>query len=272
MNCREVCEQLESALDERRVISRQTDSAGDADVVAHAESCPDCRVLYEEHLLIESALAAWTPHRPGVDLTDRVIEAARQEGLISSKGAVNSVVVDDAEPGMGRLRTDASPFVQTTASVRSGLFGRPSRLQVLSAAVTAALILIASLIVFNEKLNRMARTERPPQQLFPGQQPRQLDGPQDQLADIGHLVADAQSAWKGITSRVSHQASGFSVFVPDLTNELGISDVADSLEIGPRSSGSNEDVEPRQSTPPTAFEKAFEFLFDDAESASIQTI
>lgn len=276
MNCQEVREQLDAALDDQRVVSGQTDVARDADVVAHAESCPDCRVLYEEHLLIESALAVWTPRRPAVDLTDRVIDAARQEGLISSNGsAVGAEVateVGSADLRVGQLGADDSPYLFTEALPRTGLFDAPSRLQILAAATTAVLIFLAAFIFVRERQNQMAKDVRPAEQLFPDQQPQLLDGPQDQHADISHLVADAQSAWRGITSRVSHQASGFSVFVPDLKNELGISDVMESSDGTPGSASPDDEDESQNSPRPSAVEKAFEFLFDDAESGNTRTI
>lgn len=273
MNCQEVREQLEAALDDQRVVSGQTDVARDAGVVSHAESCPDCRVLYEEHLLIESALAVWTPRRPAVDLTDRVIEAARQEGLISSNGSAVGAEVGDADLRVGQLGSDDSPYVVTSseASNDASDFMR-RRSTILAAATTAVLILLAAFIVFREGQNQMAKDERPAEQLFPDRQPQLLDDSQDQVADIGHLVADAQSAWRGITSRVSHQASGFSVFVPDLKNELGISDVMESSDGTPGSASPDEDDESQNSTRPSAVEKAFEFLFDDAESGNTRTI
>lgn len=272
MNCQEVREQLDAALDDQRVVSGQTKVARDADVVAHAESCPDCRVLYEEHLLIESALAVWTPRRPAVDLTDRVIEAARQEGLISSNGSAVAADVGSADLRVGQLGSDDSPYLFTAALPRTGLFDAPSRRQILAAATTAVLLLLAAFIVFRKGQNQMAKDERPAQQLSPDRQPRQLIEPQDQVADIGHLVADAQSAWRGITSRVSHQASGFSVFVPDLKDELGISDVMESPDGAPGSFNPDNDDESQNPTRPSAVEKAFEFLFDDAESGNTRTI
>lgn len=277
MNCQEVREQLDAALDDQRVVSGQTDVARDADVVAHAESCPDCRVLYEEHLLIESALAVWTPRRPAVDLTDRVIDAARQEGLISSNGsAVAAEVateVGSADLRVGQLGSDDSSFGVTSSRLSNDAsdFVR-RRSTILAAATTAVLILLAAFIVFREGQNQMAKDVRPAEQLFPDQQPRLLDDSQDQVADIGHLVADAQSAWRGITSRVSHQASGFSVFVPDLKNELGISDVMESPDGTPDSASPDNDDESQNSPRPSAVEKAFEFLFDDAESGNTRTI
>ena len=270
MNCQEVREQLDAALDDQRVVSGQTNVARDADVVAHAESCPDCRVLYEEHLLIESALAVWTPRRPAVDLTDRVIEAARQEGLISSNGSAVAAEVGDADLRVGQLGSDDSPYVVTAARPSDHFFYRRPALAALAAG---ALILLTSSLAFYHIIGRdMAKKDDEIQLPFPDQQPRLLDGSQDQHADISHLVADAQSAWRGITSRVSHQASGFSVFVPDLKNELGISDMIESPDGTPGSSSPDEDDESQNSTRPSAVEKAFEFLFDDAESGNTRTI
>ena len=267
MNCQEVREQLDAALDEQRVVSGQTDVARDADVVAHAESCPDCRVLYEEHLLIESALALWTPRRPDVDLTDRVIEAARREGLISSNGSAVAAEVSRAVPRAGRLNSDDGPVVRaaTEATPAAGRSIWPT-------VVTVALVLVAVAIVFQERPVNIAQNEITPQQSVPGSPPELSENPQDQVADIGHLVADAQSAWRGITSRVSHQASGFSVFVPNLKNELGIADVIGSSDDSSDSTSPNDDAERQESTKPSAVDKAFEFLFDKAEPAGTLTI
>lgn len=268
MNCQEFREQLDAALDEQRVVSTQTGAVG---ISAHVESCAECRVLYEEHLLIGAAVAAWKPRRPVVDLTDRVIEATREAGLISSNSSVDTVEVAVAEPIAGKPRTDDSPFAFASTPARSGLFDTPGRLRVLSVAASLVLVFGALTVVFYKQAIQFAGDEKKTEQLLPDQQPRQLDKSQDQLADIGHLVADAQSAWRGITSRVSHQASGFSVFVPDLKDDLGIPGVTDSLEISPEPPGSKDDSGSRQSAEPSAVEKAFEFLFDDG-AGDTQTI
>lgn len=267
MNCQEFCEQLDAALDERRMVSRQTGSAGEtsapnAEIIAHAESCPDCQLLYEEHVLIETALAAWMPLRTAFDLTDRVIEAAREEGLISS----NSSSMPDAGPAIEVLDSDRSAAVAP-----ENVSELPARRNIWATVVTVALVLAAVTLVFRERSGNVVKQDKTPLPFSPNSQPEQLNEPQDQLADIGHLVADAQSAWQGITSRVSHQASGFSVFVPNLTDDLGISDVTGSLETAPEATDPNDRSEPAEPMEPSAVEKAFEFLFDD-EPGSTQTI
>lgn len=267
MNCQEVREQLDAALDEQRVVSGQTDVARDADVVAHAESCSDCRVLHEEHLLIGSALAVWTPRRPDVDLTDRVMEAARREGLISTNGSADAAEISHAVPRAGRLNSDDGPVVRA-ATEATPVAAR----SIWPTVVTVALVLVAVAIVFREKPVNIAQDESTPQQSVPDSPPDLSENPQEQVADIGHLVADAQSAWRGITSRVSHQASGFSVFVPNLKNELGIADVIGSSDDSSDSASPNDDFERQESTKPSAVDKAFEFLFDKAEPAGTLTI
>ena len=242
MNCQKIREQLDAALDDQCVISSQTNAPRHAEVLSHVESCSDCRVLYEEHLLIGTALAAWVPQRPTVDLTDRVIDAARQEGLVAT---VRSVV----RPSPAESSPQGRNIWPTIATV--------------------ALVLVAVAIVFRENPGTIAVNDPAQEQVVPDQPPELLRQPQDQVADISHLVADAQSAWQGITSRVSHQASGFSVFVPDLKNELGISD---DLNSAPDSDDSSDDAVPRKSPEPSAVEKAFEFLFKDDDSAGTLTI
>ena len=272
MNCQEVREQLDAALDGRLVVSVQTDVARNAAVVAHVDSCTECRVLYDEYLLIESALAVWVPRRPAVDLTDRVIEAARREGLISSTGSavaakVDGVKVDGAVPRAGRF-TSGNESVVRAAAEEAPAAGR----NVWPTIVTVALVLAAVAIVFREKPGTIAHREKTPQPSAPDSPPGLLDPRQDQVADIGHLVADAQSAWLGITSRVSHQASGFSVFVPNLTSELGIADVIGSADDNSGSASPNDDAQRQKTAKPSAVDKAFEFLFDKAEPAGTLTI
>jgi hypothetical protein len=267
MNCQEIREQLDEALDDQRVISSVNDASRYAGIVSHVESCADCRVLYEEHLLIRSALATWIPRRPIVDLTDRVIETARREGLVFSNGS--EVVTEFVGAGVlaGRSALD-------TGNVVSSEFpdAALTRRSILPTIVTVALVLVAVAIVFRGKPGDIAKKEDTPLQSPTDRQPELFAPPQDQVADIGHLVADAQSAWQGITSRVTHQASGFSVFVPDLKNELGIPGDADSAELDREANSSDRDVDSQNQSEPSAVDRAFEFLFKDDDSGGTLTI
>lgn len=265
MNCQQFREQLGTALDERRPVVSSMNSSEVTDVMAHASSCSDCRSIYEKHVLLETALTAWKPEQPSVYLTDRVIEAARREGLVSSNGSTppTEVLQNNAQPALAKFPQDSAASLPVPTE-------SPDRRSIWPTVATVALVLLAVLIVFREKPGRLARQNQTPQQLFPVPRSQDQEESQDQLADIGHLVADAQSAWQGITSQVTHQASGLSVFVPDLKNELGISDVTDS-STAPSDDSSDENPEPRRTSEPSAVEKAFQFLFDDAEPAGSQT-
>lgn len=267
MNCQEIREQLDEALDDQRVISIQNDDSRYTGIVSHTESCAECRVLYEEHLLMGSALATWIPRRPIVDLTDRVIETARREGLVLSDGSPVATDFGRADVLAGRPTSDRG-------SVVSSEFPNASltRRSILPTIVTVALVLVAVAIVFRGKPGDIVKKDDTPLHSPTDRQPALFEPPQDQVADIGHLVADAQSAWRGITSRVSHQASGFSVFVPDLTNELGISGEADSAEQDREANSTDRDVDSRRQSEPSAVDRAFEFLFKDDDSGGTLTI
>lgn len=272
MNCQKIREQLDAALDQRRSALSHPNTPEATAIMAHVTSCSSCQALYEEYVLIETALETWKPRRMTVDLTDRVLESARREGLLSSNGSTESIRPVDIElqsaPGVFRQSTASSHSLSTGSPVPAG---SPDRRSIWPAVVTVALVLLAVVVVFREKPGSIVKQNRPSRPLFPDPQHRQRDDSPDQFADIGHLVADARSAWQGITSRVSHQASGLSVFVPDLTDELGIPDVSDSLTAPLEDTVPNDDPDPQRSSEPSAVEKAFQFLFEDAESSESQT-
>ena len=269
MNCQEIREELNGALDNQRSITSQTNDPRHAEVLLHVESCSDCRLHYEEHLLIATVLAAWAPQRTAVDLTDRVIDVVRREGLVSSNEsavteAFTGTKMDNADLQEGRLESDADVVVRSGPDETL-----PQGRKIWPTIVTVALVLMAVAIVFREQPGTIAVNDHLQEQVVPEQPAELFQQPQDQVADISHLVADARSAWQGITSRVSHQASGFSVFVPDLKHELGIPDAPNPAV---DSSDASDDVVPQKSSEPSTVEKAFEFLFKDGDLSGTLTI
>jgi hypothetical protein len=265
MNCQEIREELNGALDNQRSITSQTNNPRHAEVLLHVESCSDCRLHYEEHLLIATVLAAWAPQRTAVDLTDRVIDVVRREGLVSSNGsAVTGTKMGDADLQEGRSESDADVVV------RSGPYETlPQGRKIWPTIITVALVLMTFAIVSREKLGTIAVNDHLQEQVVSEQPAEFFQQPQDQIADVSHLVADARSAWQGITSRVSHQASGFSVFVPDIKHELGIPDAPNPAV---DSGDASDDVVPQKSSEPSTVEKAFEFLFKDGDLSGTLTI
>ena len=276
MNCHEFQAQLDLAIDQRRAVSADSGVLRDADAVAHTESCADCSQLYDEYLLIETALVAWKPRRPMVDLSDRVIETARAEGLISSNGFVvhKSVRAGVAVVGRSDGERQCDDQLQSRGSQqltvdRGERAGAPVGRSVWPTIVTVALVLIAVAIVFRDQPKQIADDKGPPRSVFPDTQSDELNESQDQVADLGHLIADAQSAWLGITRRASHRASGLGVFIPNLNAELGITGSPELHQGVPEESTPDGEG---QSAEPSAVERTFDFLFDRTDSSESQTI
>jgi hypothetical protein len=74
MNCHEFQKRLETAAEQQ--ISVATEAA-----ISHARSCAnsECRMRWEQSLLMERALAGWRGVRPPIDVTDRVVQEWRPE-------------------------------------------------------------------------------------------------------------------------------------------------------------------------------------------------
>lgn len=255
MNCQEFQESLERSVDERRPL-RSPDAAVDNLIDDHVAECSQCAKLLEQHLLLEAALTEWKPRKRSIDLGDRVLTAV----LADRDGTAGTAGGDEPKPAV-------SPSVEV--SPRANFW---------PTVVTVALVLLAVAVVFRDRPNQVAddRTKDSPTEspLFPREPEEKLDD-QEQLADLSHLIADAQSAWYGIASRASSRASGLSVFVPDLDSGLGITDVSlplaspteETPDTPQEASGSSS-----ESSEPSAVEKTFHFLFDQATPAGTRTI
>ena len=240
MNCNEFQSQLDQALDERQPSDQELLSG-------HAASCPACQRLWDDWLLLEQAVNAWKdrPTTVEVDLTDRVIDAARGEGLVSANGMpVDSAPVIDP-PDIGTRRRGLLPLI-----------------------VTAALVLIAALVVFRDGQNHVANNdgnepdEKPPEELVvvPDESivPDLPDIPlPEQQPDFDHMIADARLAWQSLTQRASLQANSFSVFIPS-RDDIGLEE---SDEVEPEESPE----EPAVPVPlPDGVNRAFDFLFEQS--------
>lgn len=248
MNCTEFQSQMDRSLEERCPLD-ETALGG------HAASCADCRPLWEDWLLLERAIGQWNQRGDVLDseLTDRVIEAARREGLVSSDG----VPVADA-PVVN------APVVQPNAE-------SSHRRSIWPLLVTAALVLLAVLIVFREKPNQVAHQ----QPEAPGEPTRLVTIPDrlpvpdialpEEQPDLNHVLADARSAWKLLTQRAAAQASDLRVFVPDIRSDIGLE--AES-ETQPEDDPENG-VLPMPL--PDGVNRAFDFLFEAAGDDESQT-
>lgn len=241
MNCNEFQSQLDLALEERHPPNHPALSG-------HASSCAECQRLWEDWLLLERAVGVWKdrPETIEVDLTDRVLDAARRDGLVSSNGVAvaNAPTIEPAEAD--ERRRSIWPLV-----------------------VTAALVLLAALVVFREGPNQIADNDQSDPQSEPPEEvavaPDSLIVPDlpdiplpEQQPDFEHLIADARSAWKSLAERATSQASGFSVFLPNIREDIGfeepeVTQPEETLEI---------QVGPMPL--PDGVNRAFDFLFEQA--------
>ena len=81
----------------------------------------------------------------------------------------------------------------------------------------------------------------------------------DQYAGVDELIESTRSAWEGIASKAASQASGLSVFVPDLKTDLGL---PESEEPEPEEPPEVEVNGQEPSLIPGEINRAFDFILD----------
>ena len=222
MNCEQFQKEIERAIDER-----SSSASVSANLAGHADSCETCRSTWQDFLLLESALTSWT-EPVEVDLVDRVVEAAQAD------------------------------FAQKPTSVPSPLGGEGTARRWLAIA-TAAVLVIGAAIAFRPGPDQIANNDSPepaPEHDVPFTPDLNED---DQYAGVDELIASTRSAWEGIASKAASQASGLSVFVPDLKSDLGLPDAEEPEPVEP------PDVEVNGQEPsliPGEINRAFDFLLD----------
>lgn len=194
MNCEQFQTELERAIDERQMSDR-------AALVGHAGSCESCRSSWQDFVLLETALVSWS-QPVEVNLVERVAEAARQdEQLIRSAGKTTS-----PETSPGPVRSTASP------RRRSWLM-----------AATVAVLILGVAIAFRSDPNQTADSD--PQPIPPPDRNgtvRPELNEEEQYAGVDELLAETRSAWQGIASKAVDRAGGLSVFMPNLSSDLGL--------------------------------------------------
>lgn len=222
MNCEQFQKEIEQAIDER-----SSSASVSANLAGHADSCETCRSAWQDFLLLESALTSWT-EPVEVDLVDRVVEAAQAE---FSKKAT-TVPAPPKEAGITRRWWMVA---------------------------TAAVLVIGAAIAFRPGSDQMTNNDSPepaPEHDVPFTPELSED---DQYAGVDELIASTRSAWEGIASKAANQASGLSVFVPDLKSDLGL---PESEEPEPEEPPEVEVNGQEPSLIPGEINRAFDFLLD----------
>jgi hypothetical protein len=221
MNCEQFQNEIERTIDER-----SSSAPVSANLAGHADSCEACRSVWQDFLLLESALASWT-EPVEIDLVDRVVAAALK---------------------------DESPETSSNAEQYTATLHRRTWWTV----ATVAAVLLGAAFVFQSGPDQTADDDSPVP--APGDTPFNPElNEDDQYAGVDELLASTRSAWEGIASKAVNQANGLSVFVPDLNSDLGLpgSDSPSDTE------GASPGESPEEgSLIPGEVDRAFDFLLD----------
>lgn len=244
MNCHEFETQLDQAIDGRQLANASA-------VREHAEACIECAHKWQDYLLVESAIAGWHKEPFEVEIVDHVIEAAREEGLIASNG---STVPDD-------LRSPMIPQEIAPSSV-----GMKSVRRFWPTIVTVALVLVAAVLVLRDRPDQVAHDDPPnpdPVEIVELPEYHYPPESEEEPPNLDALLADARQAWLGITRRAGRRADDFRVFVPDISNDLGIEPESSETQL--------DDDESREESAPDRIQRAFDFLFEASGPPPQQT-
>jgi hypothetical protein len=258
MNCEQFQIELERAIDERQLSDRPS-------VSGHADSCESCRSAWQDFLLLESTLASWT-EPVEVDLVDRIIAAARLESVPSPPGGEGArrAGEGEAQTGIGMPTTNRktpSSGLRPPSPPRGEGTKSANRRRTWLTVATVAVVLLGAAVAFRPGPDQTADDDSP--RPTPNHSPFEPDlNEDDQYAGVDELLASTRSAWEGIRSKAVNQASGLSVFVPDLNSDLGLP--------GPDSSTNPQEPSPKESPEeesliPGELNRAFDFLLDVSE-------
>ena len=229
MNCEQFQKEIERAIDER-----SSSVSVSAILTGHADLCEKCHSAWQDFLLLESALASWTEPAE-VDLIDRVVEAAASEASA-------------AVPEPSKIPPSVPSLPKGEGTTRHWL-----------AIATAAILVIGTAIVFRPAPDQTVNNDSPnpaPEHDVPFTPGLNED---DQYAGVDELIASTRSAWEGIASKAASQASGLSIFVPDLKTDLGL---PESEEPEPEEPPEVEVNGQEPSLIPGEINRAFDFLLD----------
>lgn len=238
MNCTQFQQQLEAAVDNRQL-------AQSPELSEHTTTCFSCRELWDEYLLLETAIAQWRGTRLDLDLTDRVLAAYRAERATAPVAIMTSNQTTTPPPSESQVTLVRVP------TPASGTRWWPMLIPAIAALALAVMVLIS----------REGSRER--QVVQPDIKPSM---PPEELADLSEIVDDAKSAWLGLARSTADRTRGLSVFIPSLRSAPG-----DEAPSPPMDVDMLEDMHPGLKPVPDEFRRAFEFLIDAAQWDESQT-
>ena len=237
MNCSEFRNALEDSVDGRQL-------AESLSPCEHAQTCVECRGLWDEFLLLEAAIADWKPRTINADLTDRVL---------ATMASTQEVVVP-----------------ATTLTILSREAGSNPRRSAWPLVTTIALVLVAVVVVLRDRsAEREVVTTNPD----PGRQ-LAVAQPIESVADLSDLLSDAQSAWRGLADSTVRRAREMQVFVPSIRAAAEMEAGSPTETDEPSKTGepsTTDETDDNIAPVPTEFRRAFEFFFNAAQPENSQT-
>lgn len=213
MNCNGFQSELRRAIEQR-------EAAGRADLRAHADVCPRCAPEWEQHALLEAAVAGWKGRIPQVDLADRIMAhwafdagAELAERLTAELG--DQPVAPRCEPA------PSLPVVVTTGRRRNRqTIGKWAAV----GAAVAALVILLSPLVWRPDAERQAgpQVADVPAPAAPvADSPAQPDVPplrrDTQTARVDAAVREAGTAWLGLANEATGTVREMAAFFPERT-------------------------------------------------------
>lgn len=212
----------------RRAVERR-DRSVPTDLREHAAECPRCAALWEQHDVLEHAVAAWKRHVPAADLADRVM--AHWAFDAGAERSARLVAVDRSQPSQsdGNGCPIAAAPARTAASTRTVERKPGSRIMVAVAlAVLAALLSplwwqpdqppgVGAPRVAQDQPSLEATRPEPGRAevadaVVVNQPP---PGPREPAVRLDAAVRDAGSAWLELASQAGGTVREMSAFLPE---------------------------------------------------------
>ena len=203
MNCTMFENRLAAAVENRRPFAS-------AELREHASSCDKCRVLWEQHAVLEHAIPCWRDRREDVDLTESILAQVLSIRASQLADRRDATVTKPTPDSLNRVAHAVGTQLRKS-SVRSV---RPQR-QRWAVVAVAALLLLCSLTALHTARNRSVSSFL----LAKNATPRIRVANELEITQVNHqsldtLVRDVSSAWLVLAKEATESVTSVAVLIP----------------------------------------------------------